>query len=134
MLSYWRSSLADSLHSEGASQECGRETRYWSRWLAHQTEYGDGGYLVGSQQVARATTTWARADIYEKPEISEEKENMPSQSSDDNKEENKDSNVHSDDDKEENKGSYVHSDGVREESKGCYVHLSSSLSVRNQQR
>ena len=79
-------------------------------------------------------TTWARADIYEKPEISEEKENMPSQSSDDNKEENKDSNVHSDDDKEENKGSYVHSDGVREESKGCYVHLSSSLPVRNQQR
>ena len=59
---------------------------------------------------------------------------MPSQSSDDNKEENKDSNVHSDDDKEENKGSYVHSDDVREENKGSYVHLSSSLPVRNQQR
>ena len=42
---------------------------------------------------------------------------MPSQSSDDNKEENKDSNAHSDDDKEENKGSYVHSDGVREKTK-----------------
>ena len=40
----------------------------------------------------------SEADIYEKPEISEEKESMPSQSSDDNKEENKDSNVHSDDD------------------------------------
>ena len=76
----------------------------------------------------------SEADIYEKPEISEEKESMPSQSSDDNKEENKDSNVHSDDDKEENKGSYVHSDGVREENKGSYVHLSSSLPVRNQQR
>ena len=46
------------------------------------------------------------ADIYEKPEISDEKESMPSQSSDDNKEENKDSNGH----------------------------LSSSLPVRNQQR
>ena len=42
----------------------------------------------------------SEADIYEKPEISEEKESMPSQSSDDNKEENKDSNVYSDDDKE----------------------------------
>ena len=52
--------------------------------------------------------------------ISEEKESLPSQSSDDNKEENKDSDVHSDDDKEENKGSYVN--------------LSSSLPVRNQQR
>ena len=59
---------------------------------------------------------------------------MPSQSSDDNKEENKDSNVHSDADMEIHKGSYVHSDGVREENKGSYVHLSSSLPVRNQQR
>ena len=38
----------------------------------------------------------SEADIYEKAEISEQKESMPSQSSDDNKEENKDSNVHSD--------------------------------------
>ena len=76
----------------------------------------------------------SEADIYEKPEISEEKECMPSQSSDDNREENKNSNVHSDDDKEENKGSYVCSDSVREENKGSYVHLSSSLPVRNQQR
>ena len=76
----------------------------------------------------------SKADLYEKPEISKEKESMPSQSSDDNKEENKNSNVHSDDDKEENKGSYVHSDGVREENKGSYVHLSSFLPVRNQQR
>ena len=45
----------------------------------------------------------SKADIYEKPEISEEKQSMPPQSSDDNKEENKDSDVHSDDDKEENK-------------------------------
>ena len=59
---------------------------------------------------------------------------MPSQSSNDNKEENKDFDVHSDDDKEENKGSYVHSDDVREENKGSYVHLSSSLPMRNQQR
>ena len=59
---------------------------------------------------------------------------MPSQSSDDNKEDNKDSNVHSDDDKEENKGSYVYSDGVKEENKGLYVHLSSSLPVRKRQR
>ena len=57
------------------------------------------------------------ADIYVKPEISEEKESMPSQSSDDNR--------------EENKGSYVYSDDVREENKGSHVHLSSSLPVRN---
>ena len=37
----------------------------------------------------------SEADIYEKPEISEEKESMPSKISDDNKEENKDSNIHS---------------------------------------
>ena len=70
----------------------------------------------GKDSVAESS----EVDIYEKPEISEEKESMPSQSSDD--------------DKEENKGSYVHSDGVREENKGSYVHLSSSLPVRNQQR
>ena len=47
----------------------------------------------------------SEAEFHEKPEISEEKESMPSQSSDDNKEENK----------------------------GSYVHLSSSLPSRNRE-
>ena len=33
----------------------------WSPWKAHQTESRGGGYLAGSQRVARATTTWVHA-------------------------------------------------------------------------
>ena len=32
--SHWRPSLVASLHSEGPSHDCGRGTRFWSRWLA----------------------------------------------------------------------------------------------------
>ena len=59
--SHRTSSLVASSHLEGPSDECVRETRYWSRWLTHQTESGSGGYLAGSRRVARATTTWAHA-------------------------------------------------------------------------
>ena len=31
---HWRPSLVASLHSEGPSHDCGRGTRFWSRWLA----------------------------------------------------------------------------------------------------
>ena len=34
MPSHWRPSLVASLHSEGPSHDCGRGTRFWSRWLA----------------------------------------------------------------------------------------------------
>ena len=34
VLSHWRPSLVASLHSEGPSHDCGRATRFWSRWLA----------------------------------------------------------------------------------------------------
>ena len=36
MPSHWRPSLVASLHSEGSSHDCGRGTRFWSRWLACQ--------------------------------------------------------------------------------------------------
>ena len=56
--SYRRSSLVAPLHFKGR----GRETRYWSRWLANQKRSPEvGGYLVLHRRVAWATTTWAHA-------------------------------------------------------------------------
>ena len=44
--SHRRSSLVASLHLEGPSHECGRETRYRGRWPGRTCESGFGGYLV----------------------------------------------------------------------------------------
>ena len=49
-----------SSHSEGLSHDCGRATRFWSRWLACRFTSPEVG-VIWFSALARVTTTWAHA-------------------------------------------------------------------------
>ena len=56
--SHWRSILVASLHFEGPSHKCGRETQVLEQ-MAGADDLGTRGYLADSRKAARAIAAWA---------------------------------------------------------------------------